>query len=112
MSSDGRRLYVARGTSVSMIDPDTGKAVGAPVELGAETVALNRVSVVDTRTMKALAKPVDVGQPPMSVAISPGGDRVWLALFRDLASFRTATPHSVSHFAVVLSWISPGITPR
>ncbi|MDQ0909587.1 YVTN family beta-propeller protein [Streptomyces canus] len=170
VSPDGRRLYVAQGTSVSVIDPDTGKAVGAPIELGAKPVALTAdpaddtrlyavvetgdrelnnerslvaaldtrsglvqgmadlpyayrhsmvvsrdgqrlyvmhnlfdggsVSVVDTRTMKVLAKPVDVGQPPMSIAISPGGDRVWLALFRDLASFRTVTPHSVSHFAV------------
>ncbi|MFF4361233.1 caspase family protein [Streptomyces sp. NPDC001604] len=170
VSPDGRRLYVARGTSVSVIDPDTGKVVDAPIELGGKPVALTpdpvdatrvyavvetgdseqddqpalvvaldtksgivqgmtsapdayahrmvvspdgrrlyvmhhlfdrgSVSVVDTRTMKALGKPVDVDEPPMSVAISPSGDRVWLALFRDVASFRTADPHSVSHFAV------------
>ncbi|MGW2721739.1 caspase, EACC1-associated type [Streptomyces sp. NPDC001492] len=170
VSPDGRRLYVARGTSISVIDPDTGKAVRTPIELSGKPVALTpdpvdatrvyavvetgdpgqddrralvvaldtksgivqgmtsvpdafqhrmvvspdgrrlyvmhnlfddgSVSVVDTRTMRALAKPVGVDEPPMSIAISPDGDRVWLALFRDIASFRAAAPHSVSHFAV------------
>ncbi|WP_020119374.1 YncE family protein [Streptomyces canus] len=170
MSRDGRRLYVGRGTSVSVIDPHTGKAIGAPVELGGTPAALTAdpaddvrlyalvetgdpaqnnegavvvaldtksglvrgmadvpsafqhrmivshdgrrlyvihnhfdggsVSVVDTRTMGALAKPIDLGQPPLSIAISPAGDRVWLTLFRGIADFRTAAPHSLSHFAV------------
>ncbi|WP_053849391.1 caspase family protein [Streptomyces sp. NRRL B-24085] len=170
VSPDGRRLYVARGTSVSVIDPDTGKAVGTPIELGGKAGSLtadpadgrrlfavvetsggevddkrsvavsvdtesgtvqgmtdlpdsvvhrmavspdgrrlyvinNRfdggsVSVVDTRTMKALASPVDVEQTPMAIAVSPKGDRVGLALFGDIASFRTAAPHAVSHFTV------------
>ncbi|MEU6348449.1 caspase family protein [Streptomyces sp. NPDC047072] len=170
VSHDGRRLYVARGTSISVIDTSTGKAVGAPIGVGGRPMALTvdpadgvrlyavvetgdraqdhergavvaldtesgvvqgmadvpsafghrmvashdgrrlyvindlfgngDVSVVDTRTMTALAGTVDLDQTPMSVAISPNGDRVWLALYKGLASFRTADPHSVSHFTV------------
>ncbi len=91
MDSAARRLYITRGTHVTVVDADAGKVVG---EIGGTTgvhgVALvpesnhgytsnggdNSVTVFDLKTLKEIAK-IKVGTRPDAILYDPGSARVF-----------------------------------
>ena len=105
LSSDGRRLYVARDENVSVIDTATGKTVGSVISLGdiragaggtadISGVATSpdgrllyvpshdsaTVSVVDIANNRLVGKPIGVSGGPRDVALSPDGRRLYVAI--------------------------------
>jgi YVTN family beta-propeller protein len=81
--------------SVSTVNTQTGKVVGAPITVGEtpESIAVtpngqfayvvnresNSVSVIDLTTRKVVGKPITVGIEPVMVAISPDGQSAYVA---------------------------------
>ena len=81
--------------NVSIIDSQTDKVVGPPVDVGSRPRAIaitpdgklayvanfndDSVSVIDTRTRKTVGAPIGVGVNPRSIAIGPSGQFAYVA---------------------------------
>ena len=91
VDSAARRLYVAHGTQVDVLDADTGKSVGVIADTpGVHGIAIasslergfttngkeNGVSVFNTRTLAPIKK-VDVGEKPDSIYFDSASQRVF-----------------------------------
>src|SRR5215470_20055361 len=91
IDSSNRRLYLAHGTQVDVIDPDTGKLVGTIGDTpGVHGVALanefkhgftsngreNKVSMFDPTTLQLINK-IDVGKGPDGIYYDPETKRVF-----------------------------------
>src|SRR5215470_17217087 len=91
IDSSNRRLYLAHGTQVDVIDPDTGKLVGTIGDTpGVHGVALapefkhgfssngreNKVSMFDPTTLQLINK-IEVGKGPDGIYYDPGTKRVF-----------------------------------
>src|ERR1044071_3119658 len=91
IDSSNRRLYLAHGTQVDVVDPDTGKLVGTiPDTPGVHGVALatefkhgftsngreNKVSMFDPTTLQLINK-IDVGKGPDGIYYDPANKRVF-----------------------------------
>lgn len=86
-----RRLYVSHGTQVDVVDPDSGRVVGAIADTpGVHGIAIapashhgftsngreNKVSMFDPATLK-LIKKIDVGMGPDGIYYDPRTERVF-----------------------------------
>ena len=91
IDSSNRRLYLAHGTQVDVIDPDTGKLIGTIADTpGVHGVALanefkhgftsngreNKVSMFDPTTLQLINK-IDVGKGPDGIYYDPETKRVF-----------------------------------
>ena len=91
IDSTARRLYLAHGTQVDVIDPDNGKLIGTIADTpGVHGVALapefkhgftsngreNKVSMFDPATLQLINK-IDVGKGPDGIYYDPGARRVF-----------------------------------
>ena len=91
IDSAARRLYLAHGTQVDVIDPDTGKLIGTIADTpGVHGVALatefkhgftsngreNKVSMFDPTTLQLINK-IEVGKGPDGIYYDPGTKRVF-----------------------------------
>jgi DNA-binding beta-propeller fold protein YncE len=91
IDSAARRLYLAHGTQVDVIDPDNGKLIGTIADTpGVHGVALapefkhgftsngreNKVSMFDPTTLQLINK-IDVGKGPDGIYYDPGTRRVF-----------------------------------
>jgi DNA-binding beta-propeller fold protein YncE len=91
IDSDARRLYLAHGTQVDVINPDNGKLIGTiPDTPGVHGVAIasefkhgftsngreNKVSMFDPTTLQLINK-IDVGKGPDGIYYDPGTKRVF-----------------------------------
>ena len=91
VDSAARRLYVAHGTQVDVLDADTGKPAGVIADTpGVHGIAIasslergfttngkeNKVSVFNTRTL-VLIKKIDVGEKPDSIYFDSASQRVF-----------------------------------
>jgi DNA-binding beta-propeller fold protein YncE len=91
IDSAARRLYLSHGTQVDVVDPDSGKLLGAiPDTPGVHGIAIasefkhgftsngreNKVSMFDPVTL-ALIKKIDVGKGPDGIYYDPGTRRVF-----------------------------------
>jgi len=91
IDSAARRLYLAHGTQVDVIDPDNGKLIGTIADTpGVHGVALapefkhgftsngreNKVSMFDPTTLQLINK-IEVGKGPDGIYYDPGTKRVF-----------------------------------
>jgi YVTN family beta-propeller protein len=91
LDSRARLLYIARGTHVSVVNVDTGEAVGdIPDTNGVHGVAIdpktghgftsngrsNTVTVFDTKTFKKISE-IPVGEGPDAIVFDPVTERVF-----------------------------------
>jgi len=91
IDSTARRLYLAHGTQVDVIDPDNGKLIGTIADTpGVHGVALapefkhgftsngreNKVSMFDPATLQLINK-IEVGKGPDGIYYDPGTKRVF-----------------------------------
>jgi DNA-binding beta-propeller fold protein YncE len=91
MDPAGRRLYIARGNRVTVVDVDEGKVVGEVANTpGIHGVALDlkrkkgytsnggdaTVTIFDLETLKEIARP-KVGMRPDAIIYDPASDRVF-----------------------------------
>src|SRR5713101_7037540 len=91
MDAAARRLYITRGTHVTVMDADEGKVVGEiPGTTGVHGVALvpesnhgytsnggdNSVTVFDLKSLKEIAK-IKVGTRPDAILYDPASERVF-----------------------------------
>ena len=91
IDSAARRLYLAHGTQVDVIDPDNGKLIGTIADTpGVHGVALapefkhgftsngreNKVSMFDPTTLQLINK-IEVGRGPDGIYYDPGTKRVF-----------------------------------
>jgi len=91
IDSNARRLYLAHGTQVDVIDPDNGKLIGTIADTpGVHGVALapefkhgftsngreNKVSMFDPTTLQ-LIKKIEVGKGPDGIYFDPGTKRIF-----------------------------------
>jgi len=89
--SEGKRVYLAHGTEVVVIDTDTNAVVGKIADTpGVHGVAVaaslgrvfttngreNKVSIVDAKTLATIAK-VEAGQNPDAINYDPARKEVW-----------------------------------
>lgn len=90
-----RNKIIRRGSSVWRIDPDTGRRIGAPIEVPIRPYAMAGdaeniwvVSIdgdtllrIDTKTGRRDKLPIGIGNAPTDVALADG--KVWVPLSRD-----------------------------
>jgi DNA-binding beta-propeller fold protein YncE len=91
MDSANRRLYVSHGTSVEVVDPDSGKVVGTIPQLhGVHGIAIapdlnrgyitngqsNSVTVFDLKTLEKVGEPA-TGKNPDAICYEPKTKRVF-----------------------------------